>query len=407
MESRQRSQNKTPKSNRKLSGYMLFSREKREKLAKEGEKITIAELGREWSAMPDKTKQKFNQKAEKLNNENYQKEEVSESEQSVADSFNEKIKSYSKKNNNANNSKNITGSVSSKKFKDEKIEKYFSENEQKKHIDLNSSSKKKIIEDSDSRLDSESEAKEDNQSDSKTEKTEVTEADRLKKQKNGVSNIAKNKEKTNSSNDDNDKIIIENQNNISEEEEEDDSEKEKDEEAKEGKKYKEEETDDKNSENNNSSINNKNNKNKNKKNKNKISTSEALEKDEKLISDKITNSKILQDGMLYKKDRSSEATKTIKICAEICASWGFASKLGAFTRLAEELNKDFDINFTVKPMSGSKKEFYVYYGTDNDQKLSLVFSNRASNKETGTIVDKNLGDSIIKKICEIVKSDAY
>jgi hypothetical protein len=57
-------------------------------------------------------------------------------------------------------------------------------------------------------------------------------------------------------------------------------------------------------------------------------------------------------------------------------------------------------------MKGTKKEFYVYYGTENDQKLSLVFSNRASVKEPGTIIDKGLSDVIIKKISDFVKSDA-
>jgi len=56
-------------------------------------------------------------------------------------------------------------------------------------------------------------------------------------------------------------------------------------------------------------------------------------------------------------------------------------------------------------MSGTKKEFYVYYGNENDQKLSLVYSNRPSFKEPGTIIDKNLFDSIIKQIIELVQSD--
>jgi hypothetical protein len=274
MESSQRSQNKTPKSTRKISGYLFFSREKREKLSKDGEKVTIAQLGLEWSALPDKTKQKFKQIAEKINNENSIKAEEREEKQTFSDS------SDNRNNLSAmNKSKNGSNFNGSKKFKDEKIEKYFSENEQKKP--LRSSNKKRVVEDYDSRFSSEAEANEE-QSDNKTEKTEATEADKKnnlankkkKKLENDSNNNKKKKIEEQNASDDLDKIIIQ---------------KQKIEKIAITLKNKQKEEEEENN------------------------------KDLKLKSDKITKDKIMQDGMMYKKDRNGDP-KTIRLCVEICAS---------------------------------------------------------------------------------------
>ncbi len=300
------SQNKTPqpKSARRISGYLLYSSQTREELLIQGEKITIAELGKQWSALPEKTKQKFNEKAEKIKTENLNKEQeqVSQSSQeslnsSISGSFssNQIINRDNKSTNvsahfSTNKSNKPSGYIKSsiKKFQDEKIEKYLSENQQKKSL-RSSSSAKKIVEDDDSRLPSGASELENDEQTDKTRKTEATEKDKNPKSssnsnKASVDNknkIKKNSEENNNKNENN-KMIIEEElhkKTISEDEEE----------------VKEEEN-----------------------NKKNIINIENCNSEFK--SDIITRSKVMQDGMMYRKDRSGKAPKTIRLCAEICAS---------------------------------------------------------------------------------------
>jgi len=138
---------KVSKSARKLSGYEIFSKEKREELRKIGEKITIAELGREWTELNQAKKNKYIEKADKINNKNLEKFDERETENGRQKSNkNNKIESLNNKNRTSVKNKNS-------KYIDEKLEKFFSEEKDDKK--KNSSRKKNIILDSDNSLSSE------------------------------------------------------------------------------------------------------------------------------------------------------------------------------------------------------------------------------------------------------------
>lgn len=133
----------------KLSGYLLFSSETREQCAAEHKKITIAELGKMWSDLSEKERQKFNDKAAKINNNRLQKKENEEKliNENMRNTNTSKINADSNRNisrnKNLNNNKN--GSIAAqeiknfkkknkekiKEFTDDKTEKIPSRNKSK------------------------------------------------------------------------------------------------------------------------------------------------------------------------------------------------------------------------------------------------------------------------------------
>ncbi len=48
---------------------------------------------------------------------------------------------------------------------------------------------------------------------------------------------------------------------------------------------------------------------------------------------------------------------------------------------------------------------YVYYGTNNYEKLNLIFSNKEKIRDHNTFIEKNLSDPLIDKIAKFIKSD--
>ena len=117
-----------------------------------------------------------------------------------------------------------------------------------------------------------------------------------------------------------------------------------------------------------------------------------------------TRSKIKQIGIIYKKERKT-CPNLISLSAEICSSWGFFSKITSFKKLIDEANETFDVNFTINPLGGRKKEFFVYLENKKLNEKRLIFSNKESNKEKGTIVNNCMDEFIIKQIIENLQKE--
>ncbi len=184
MDKTKKESKKKLKSERKISGYYLYSKERREALSKIGEKITIRVLAEEWSGLLEKDKKKYLENAEKINNENLENQKEDDLENSISiDNIN---------NLSTSNIKIKLNEKNLRKYKDEKFKKYMSENGKKRLV------KNKIIND-DSFL---------SNSEEETQESKIKESKNVI-QSNNQKNMMKNNKKLKSDNISKSKILQE------------------------------------------------------------------------------------------------------------------------------------------------------------------------------------------------------